>query len=310
MGGLRGCWEGVAGSRRPWLCPVWPRFFGGSLLLSSAPLHNQRPTTPHLPGPCSAWSPPAYAALRDCTVAEAAAAAAAAGRLGALPVLLARHPRALLPSMLDVLGAVPETLEAKQSAPLLREVGWVGGREAATLGISRRAGVMVSPEGTRLESWACSSLNSNRRCCRLDALKLPCQPDMRLSHPSVHTPQVAALREAPPLPCQPDWVESGATAAELRAAGEYALLLGTEPMCAAGGGGGWHPPTQRQLARWVCERAQQVDASTGTGRLGGWGRPLHNSVNVTPHAQPSQSLPVSCNVLPSSCALQASWAMP
>ncbi|KAL4457607.1 hypothetical protein ABPG75_012472 [Micractinium tetrahymenae] len=159
-----------------------------------------------------AWRPPAFAALRDCTAAEAAGALAAAGRLPAVLVLLARHPRALLPSILDVLSAVPETVDAKQLAPLLR--------------------------------------------------------------------QVASLRKPSPLPREPDWVESAATAAELREAGQYALLLATEPMCAASGAGrgsssggssggtsggaaGWHPPTERQLAAWVCERAQQLDATTG-----------------------------------------------
>lgn len=54
------------------------------------------------------------------------------------------------------------------------------------------------------------------------------------------------------------------------------MLLATEPMCAVsqtggasassracGGAAGWRPPTERQLAAWVCERAQQLDGSTG-----------------------------------------------
>lgn len=72
---------------------------------------------------CSAWNPAAFASLRDCTIAEAAAALASAGRLAALPLLLQRHPRALLPSVLEVLTAIPETLDPKQYAPLLRQVG-------------------------------------------------------------------------------------------------------------------------------------------------------------------------------------------
>jgi hypothetical protein len=125
-------------------------------------------------------------------VAEAAAALAAAGRVATMPLLLRRHPRALLPSALDVLSAIPETLDPKQYAQLIK--------------------------------------------------------------------QVAAEQAPPPLGRAPDWVESAATAAELRSAGQYALLLATEPMCALAG---WRPPTRRQLARWACERAQQLDAATG-----------------------------------------------
>ena len=146
-----------------------------------------------LPAACRAWRPATFASLRNCTVAEAASAAAGASRLALLPLLLQRHPHALAPSALDVLAAVPETVEPKQYAPLLR--------------------------------------------------------------------QVAALCQAPPLPRPADWAESAGVAKELRAAGEYALVLATEPMCEASCG--WRPPTQRQLAAWVCARARQLDAATG-----------------------------------------------
>ena len=55
-------------------------------------------------------------------MAEAAKSLAAAGRLAALPLLLQRHPRALLPAALDVLSAIPETVDPKQYAPLLQQV--------------------------------------------------------------------------------------------------------------------------------------------------------------------------------------------
>lgn len=96
-------------------------------------LHHQPPCLPMISSasialPRSVWHPQAYAALRSCTVAEAASALARAGRLAALPLLLQRHPHALLPSLLDVLACIPETVDAKQYAPLLRRVGgWVGG---------------------------------------------------------------------------------------------------------------------------------------------------------------------------------------
>lgn len=97
------------------------------------PQPHPHPTIHPPPPSGSAWSPAAFAALRDCTVAEAACALASAGRLQALPVLLARHPRALLPSILDVLGAAPETLDAKQLAPLLRQVRRAGLGRASPL---------------------------------------------------------------------------------------------------------------------------------------------------------------------------------
>ncbi|PRW56208.1 MAG2-interacting 2 [Chlorella sorokiniana] len=140
-----------------------------------------------------AWTPRAFAALRDRTAAQAASSLAAAGQLAALLLLLERHPRALAPALLDVLDCIPETATAKQLAPLLR--------------------------------------------------------------------QVLALRQPPPLPHPADWAESAATAAALKEAGEYALLLATEPMAEASSG--WRPPTQRQVAAWVCQRAQRIDAATG-----------------------------------------------
>ena len=75
------------------------------------------------PHAARAWTPAAFAALRDRTVAQAASALAAAGQLAALPLLLDLHPRALAPSVLDVLDCIPETVPAKQLAPLLRQVG-------------------------------------------------------------------------------------------------------------------------------------------------------------------------------------------
>ena len=74
-------------------------------------------------------------------------------------------------------------------------------------------------------------------------------------------PQVLALRQPPPLPRRADWQESAAPAAELKEAGQFALLLATEPMAEASSG--WRPPTQRQVAAWVCQRAQRIDAATG-----------------------------------------------
>lgn len=149
---------------------------------------------------CSTWNAAAFVALRDCTVGEAASALASAARLAALGTLLQRHPRALAASVLDALACIPETLDPKQCAPLLRQV--VALQEGAT----------------------------------------------------------------PPLSRAADATESALMASALRASGQYALLLATEPMCEASSG--WHPPTQRQLAAWACERAQQLDAATGAS-LGG-----------------------------------------
>ena len=76
-----------------------------------------------------------------------------------------------------------------------------------------------------------------------------------------------ALRQPPPLPRPADWAESADTAAALKQAGQYALLLATETMAEASGG--WRPPTQRQVAAWVCQRAQRIDFATGRS-LGAW----------------------------------------
>eukprot|EP00887_Chlorella_sp_A99_P001469 scaffold8.g1469.t1 len=69
-----------------------------------------------------AFSPEAYRQLRDCTVSEAAAAFAAVQRWEELGVLLARHPYALMPSVLDALAAAPETADPKALAPLLAQL--------------------------------------------------------------------------------------------------------------------------------------------------------------------------------------------
>jgi hypothetical protein len=93
----------------------------------------------------------------------------------------------------------------------------------------------------------------------------PPGPQCPFFHPRHALPacplQIVALRQPPPLERSVDWVESETAAAELQQEGEYALLLATEPMCAASTG--WRPPTERQLAQWVCQRAQQLDAAAG-----------------------------------------------
>lgn len=107
--------------------PAWP----------GAANQSCRPCLPITPALGSTWSPEAYAALRDCTVADAAAALARAGRTAALPLLLQRHPHALLPSLLDALACVPETADVKQYAPLLRQVR--AAQTAQTASQQRRA---------------------------------------------------------------------------------------------------------------------------------------------------------------------------
>ena len=173
-----------------------------------------------------AWVPAAYASFRDCTVAEAAAALAAAGRLAALPLLLQRHPRALVPAALDALGSAAETLDAKQYMPVLRQVG---ASSTCSTGIQTQTASLTA------------LLNS-----------LPAGGD---------AVQILALQQPPELARPADWVECAASAEGLKQRGEYALLLATEAMCAASSG--WHPPSLRQLAAWLCQRAQQVDAATG-----------------------------------------------
>jgi hypothetical protein len=56
-----------------------------------------------------------------------------------------------------------------------------------------------------------------------------------------------ATADPPPLSREPDWVESEATAAALRASGEHGLMMATEAMAKIAMG--WHPPSKRQVRR-------------------------------------------------------------
>lgn len=179
--------------------------------------------------------------MRDRTAAQVASALAAGGQLAALPLLLDRHPRALAPSILDVLDCVPETVTAKQLAPLLRQVGGCSAVVCRMLCLHWGQPMLLH----RLQPLFASRLRSGSSCC-------------------VAPLQVLVLRQPPPLPRPADWVETAAIAASLKEAGEFALLLATEPMAEASSG--WRPPTQRQVAAWVCQRAQRMDSATGKGR--------------------------------------------
>ncbi|CAA2974675.1 MAG2-interacting 2 [Olea europaea subsp. europaea] len=77
-----------------------------------------------------------YKKFRNVPVREAALALAGAGKIGALNLLFKRHPYSLIPSMLEVLAAIPETIPVQTyrqllpgtSAPssiILREEDWV-----------------------------------------------------------------------------------------------------------------------------------------------------------------------------------------
>lgn len=103
--------------------------------LRPAHVKTHPPAAPSHPYAARAWTPAAFGALRDRTAAQAASALAAAGQLAALPLLLELHPRALAPAALDVLDCIPETVPAKQLAPLLRQVG---GRDKGTAGMAGR----------------------------------------------------------------------------------------------------------------------------------------------------------------------------
>lgn len=174
-------------------------------MYAPAPLISlPRPTTPPpthsrcLPQ-CSSWNAAAYAALRDCTVAEAASALAAAGRLAALPLLLQRHPRALMPSALEVLSCIPETVDPKQYTPLLRQVG----------------GCQLAPSYTALQA-------QQRQRRRLQPFAMP-----------PHIPQLALAMHAGGAPAQ-----AAAAGAAGRLGGEQGVrggAAGRGAVCAAAG---------------------------------------------------------------------------
>ena len=66
------------------------------------------------------YEPDAYEEFKDCLLCSAASELAAAGRLGPLQALLGAHPCVLTPSLLDILGALPETLPVAAYQHLLK----------------------------------------------------------------------------------------------------------------------------------------------------------------------------------------------
>ncbi|KAK6155559.1 hypothetical protein DH2020_009807 [Rehmannia glutinosa] len=77
-----------------------------------------------------------YSRFRDLPISKAALALAESGKIGALNLLFKRHPYSLVPSMLEVLAAIPETIPVQSyghllpaiSAPsniVLRDEDWV-----------------------------------------------------------------------------------------------------------------------------------------------------------------------------------------
>ena len=67
----------------------------------------------------SAFHSAGFAELREGPIAEAAAVLARIGAVGALLALLARHPVALAPRLLDAAVSLPDTLPLAAYTPLL-----------------------------------------------------------------------------------------------------------------------------------------------------------------------------------------------
>ncbi|KAL9163068.1 hypothetical protein ABFS82_06G017900 [Erythranthe guttata] len=60
-----------------------------------------------------------YSRFRDFPISKAALVLAESGKIGALNLLFKRHPYSLIPSMLDVLAAIPETIPVQSYGQLL-----------------------------------------------------------------------------------------------------------------------------------------------------------------------------------------------
>lgn len=85
-----------------------------------------------------------YTRFRDSPISKAAIVLAESGKIGALNLLFKRHPYSLIPSMLEVLAAIPETIPVQSygqllpaiSAPssiILREEDWVESEKTVML---------------------------------------------------------------------------------------------------------------------------------------------------------------------------------
>ena len=61
-----------------------------------------------------------YREFRVMPINEATVTLAGSGKIGALNLLFKRHPFSLTPFMLEVLGAIPETLPVQTYGQLLR----------------------------------------------------------------------------------------------------------------------------------------------------------------------------------------------
>ena len=62
----------------------------------------------------------AYEDFKDCLLSEAASQLASAGSVGQLEELLQLHPYILLPSLLDILAALPSTMPVSSYTHLLQ----------------------------------------------------------------------------------------------------------------------------------------------------------------------------------------------
>lgn len=104
------------------LDPTSPPFSGDRLLQRVRALkHRSRvKTAERLSG--KTYKPEIYAAIRDADLVEVAMGLSKAGNILALSVLLQCHRCALMPTVLEVLSALPETIKAKDLKPLLDRV--------------------------------------------------------------------------------------------------------------------------------------------------------------------------------------------
>ena len=181
-----------------------------------------------------------YEEFKDCLLSEAASDLAAAGNLSQLQRLLKLRPYVLMPSLLDVLAALPETTPVASYRHLL---------QARLQLFALTSGLCLHADSA---AYAARAACGNARSLTFVAslwvgLLTPCLQGKlaELTH-MLQAPEQEPVSSHP----QPSALETQDTCAALQQAGEYGLLLATEGLARLFLG--WRPPSASQvLALWL-----------------------------------------------------------
>ena len=192
---------------------------------------------------CRAYDAAAFEDFKDAALRNIAAALGGCGAVAVLEKLLRSHPYSLAPHLLELLSSFPETLAPAAYLHLLPKVPAVNSSCNTLLSC-------VHANTARVHVSACSAKS---RLCMLCRYRLPIRasrPGAQAEKPCMGDVCACGLPDQessaePQLPREPDWVESEATCAEMRAAGQYGALIATEHMARLFLG--WRPPSGHQV---------------------------------------------------------------